>query len=102
MTCLLWERIDAAMQGERPTRVNLDDPLRVVLFYVTTHVDSEGVVHFAEDIYGVHLRVHLVERLRDERKFDSLEDLRAQIARDSEAARTLLSSWEPAAGGAWA
>ena len=42
-----------AMQGERPTRVNLDDPLRVVLFYVTTHVDSEGVVHFAEDIYGL-------------------------------------------------
>jgi len=47
------ERIDAAMQGERPTRVNLTQPLRVVLFYVTTHVDSEGVVHFAEDIYGL-------------------------------------------------
>ena len=46
------ERIDAAMQGERPTRVNLGEPLRVVLFYVTVHVDSEGVVHFADDIYG--------------------------------------------------
>jgi murein L,D-transpeptidase YcbB/YkuD len=47
------DRIDAAMQGERPTRVNLEEPLRVVLFYATTHVDSEGVVHFADDIYGL-------------------------------------------------
>jgi murein L,D-transpeptidase YcbB/YkuD len=33
--------------------VNLEEPLRVVLFYATTHVDSEGVVHFADDIYGL-------------------------------------------------
>jgi murein L,D-transpeptidase YcbB/YkuD len=46
------ERIEAAMQGERPTRVNLEEPLKVVLFYVTAQVDSEGVVHFADDIYG--------------------------------------------------
>ncbi len=46
------ERIDAAMRGERPTRVNLTEPLKVVLFYVTVHVNSEGVVFFAEDIYG--------------------------------------------------
>jgi len=45
-------RIDAAMQGERPTRVNLREPLMVVLFYDTVHVNSEGVVHFVEDIYG--------------------------------------------------
>jgi murein L,D-transpeptidase YcbB/YkuD len=46
------ERIDAAMQGERPTRVNIKKPLTVVLFYVTAHVNSEGVVLFADDIYG--------------------------------------------------
>jgi murein L,D-transpeptidase YcbB/YkuD len=46
------ERIEAAMQGERPTRVDLQKPLKVVLFYVTAHVDSEGVVHFVDDIYG--------------------------------------------------
>jgi murein L,D-transpeptidase YcbB/YkuD len=40
------------MQGERPTRVNLEKPLTVVLFYVTAHVNSEGVVLFADDIYG--------------------------------------------------
>jgi murein L,D-transpeptidase YcbB/YkuD len=46
------ERIEAAMQAERPTRVNLREPLLVVLFYDTVHVNSEGVVHFASDIYG--------------------------------------------------
>ena len=49
-----WPRatIDAAMQGERPTRVNLEQPLTVVIFYDTVHVNSEGVVFFAEDIYA--------------------------------------------------
>ena len=46
------ERIDAAMAAERPTRVNLKTPVTVVLFYDTVHVNSEGVVFFAEDIYG--------------------------------------------------
>jgi murein L,D-transpeptidase YcbB/YkuD len=46
------ERIEAAMQGERPTRVNLKEPLMVVIFYDTVHVNSEGVVHFVGDIYG--------------------------------------------------
>ncbi|HET7291569.1 MAG TPA: L,D-transpeptidase family protein [Vicinamibacteria bacterium] len=45
-------RIEAAMQGERPARVNLREPLLVVLFYDTVHVNSEGVVHFVDDIYG--------------------------------------------------
>ena len=40
------------MQGERPTRVNLKQPLTVVLFYDTVHVNSEGVVFFVNDIYG--------------------------------------------------
>ena len=45
-------RIDEAMQGERPTRVNLKAPLTVVLFYDTVHVNSENVVFFVDDIYG--------------------------------------------------
>ena len=45
-------RIDAAMKGDRPTRVNLKQPITVVLFYDTVHVNSENVVFFAEDIYG--------------------------------------------------
>jgi L,D-transpeptidase YcbB len=49
-----WPRkkIDATMKGERPTRVNLKQPLTVVVFYDTVHVNSEGVVFFADDIYA--------------------------------------------------
>jgi murein L,D-transpeptidase YcbB/YkuD len=46
------ERIEAAMQGERPTQVNLRELLMVVIFYDTVHVNSENVVHFVNDIYG--------------------------------------------------
>jgi murein L,D-transpeptidase YcbB/YkuD len=46
------EKIDDAMNGERPTRVNLKEPLTVVLFYDTVHVNSEGVLFFMDDIYG--------------------------------------------------
>jgi len=58
---------------------------------------------FAEDLYGQSLRVHLVSRLRDEQKFSGLPELKAQIARDIEQARTALASArpEPLAGGAW-
>ena len=45
-------RIDAAMQGERPTRVNLKEKLTVVIFYATVHVNSENLVFFVDDIYG--------------------------------------------------
>lgn len=59
---------------------------------------------FSGDLYGARLRVHMVERLREERKFDGLDALRSQIARDSEAARTSLSEMQPvgALEGAWA
>jgi L,D-transpeptidase YcbB len=59
-----WDRarIDAAMQAERPARVNLPEPLRVVIFYDTVHVNSDNVVHFVSDVYG-HDRV-LDEALR--------------------------------------
>jgi murein L,D-transpeptidase YcbB/YkuD len=46
------EKIEAAMNGTRPTRVNLEEKLTVILFYDTAYVDSSGVVHFADDYYG--------------------------------------------------
>jgi L,D-transpeptidase YcbB len=46
------ERIKAAMQGNKPVRVNLKQPLTVVLFYDTVHVNSQGMLFFVEDIYG--------------------------------------------------
>jgi L,D-transpeptidase YcbB len=46
------EKIEEAMQGDKPTRVNLKEKITVVIFYDTVHVNSENVVFFVEDIYG--------------------------------------------------
>ncbi|KYF91214.1 riboflavin biosynthesis protein RibF [Sorangium sp. So ce394] len=56
-----------------------------------------------EDLYGAALRVHLVARLREERRFSGLPELKAQIARDAEAARARLAplAADPAAEGAF-
>jgi riboflavin kinase / FMN adenylyltransferase len=58
---------------------------------------------FDGDLYGSKLRVHLIERLREERRFPDLDALRAQIAADIAAARARLadSRPDPRAGGAW-
>ena len=55
------------------------------------------------DLYGQELRVHLLGRLREERKFSGVEELRAQIARDIQAARSLSATRlpDPSALGAW-
>jgi riboflavin kinase/FMN adenylyltransferase len=47
---------------------------------------------FAGDLYGKLLTVELLHKLRDEEKFDSLDALKAQIARDCDDARRLLQS----------
>jgi riboflavin kinase/FMN adenylyltransferase len=58
---------------------------------------------FSGDLYGRTLRVHLCARLREERKFAGIDELVAQIARDSEAARALTAARkpDPRALGAW-
>jgi riboflavin kinase/FMN adenylyltransferase len=56
---------------------------------------------FDGDLYGATLRVHVVERLREEKKFASLDELRAQIAADAAKARAVTASIEPKFGGAF-
>jgi riboflavin kinase / FMN adenylyltransferase len=55
------------------------------------------------DLYGQELRVHLLSRLREERKFSGLDELRAQIASDMAEARALTATRkpDPRAHGAW-
>ena len=59
--------------------------------------------NFEEELYGEELRVHFAERLRDEQRFTSLDELKAQIARDSERARQTLATRTPPpdGDGAW-
>ena len=66
--------------GVRPTFGGEDVVLEVFLF------------DFDADLYGKRMRVRLVDFLRDEKKFDGLDDLKAQIATDSESARKILAA----------
>jgi riboflavin kinase/FMN adenylyltransferase len=61
------------------------------------------VLDFSEDLYGAYLRVHLLERLREERRFASVAELSVQIQADIVVARRLLAERrrDPSAGGAW-
>jgi riboflavin kinase / FMN adenylyltransferase len=48
------------------------------------------IFNFDRDLYGATIRVGFVQRLRDERRFDSLDLLREQIAADCQRARVLF------------
>jgi riboflavin kinase/FMN adenylyltransferase len=68
-----------ASLGYRPTVEDEGRPLLEVYLF-----------DFAGDLYGKLLTVELLHKLRDEEKFDSLDALKAQIARDCDEARRLL------------
>lgn len=53
------------------------------------------LLDFAGDLYGTTLRAHLVSRIRDEKRFAGLDELKAQIALDAAAARSILERVSP-------
>jgi riboflavin kinase/FMN adenylyltransferase len=61
------------------------------------------VLDFSGDLYGRAIRVHLVTRLRDERRFSGLDELRAQLDQDKRDGERVLATRvaDPQAGGAW-
>lgn len=70
----------AASLGVRPTLGHgLKPQLEVHLF------------DFDREIYGAHVTVHFLHKLRDEAKYDSLDALKAQIARDVEATQDFFA-----------
>ena len=64
--------------GKRPTVGKLQENFEVHLF------------DFAGDLYGKTLRAALIDFIRPEMKFAGLDQLKAQIAADGQAARTIL------------
>ncbi len=46
---------------------------------------------FNGDLYGREMQVEFVERVRDERKFESMASLAAEMERDKERARAILA-----------
>ena len=49
------------------------------------------LLDFSQTVYGRHVAVEFLQRLRDERRFDSLEALQQQIAKDVTDARRYLA-----------
>ena len=49
----------------------------------TTRTIETHILNFDEDIYGLPLKLHLLHRIRDERKFSSLEALQQQLKKDA-------------------
>lgn len=47
---------------------------------------------FKSDIYGENIQVDILERIRDEHKFNSLEELKAQLLKDKETSIAIISS----------
>jgi len=72
-------RAGVANVGNRPTVDGGD------AFWLEVHLFD-----FDELIYGRHVDVRFVRKLRDEKKFESFEALKRQIQRDAAAARELL------------
>ncbi len=76
---MVW-RDGAASFGVRPT------------FGGDTLVLEVNLFDFAGDLYGRHLRLAFVDYLRDEKKFDGPEALKAQMAEDCRLARKVLAA----------
>ncbi len=48
------------------------------------------LLDFNDDLYGSNMQIEVLMRLRDEKKFESIEELAAQISKDEESARNWL------------
>lgn len=67
--------------GWRPTLSNGSDQT------IETHLfDYTG-----GDLYGKHLKLYFYRRVRDEQRFDSIDDLKAQLAVDADKVRKMMS-----------
>jgi len=64
--------------GHRPTVQGVGKTTEVNLF------------DFKQDIYGEHVRLYFVERIRDEQKFENLSALKVQLANDEIRSREIL------------
>lgn len=49
------------------------------------------ILDFSDDLYGKHIRVHFIQRIRSERKFNGLDELKERISIDIELAKSILS-----------
>ncbi len=94
----VWEELLLPANGVYATAAVVDGKTFMAATNIGTRptVDGRSVVvephllDFSGDLYGRTLRLHFYHRVRPEKKFDSLDALKAQIARDVQTTRQLL------------
>jgi riboflavin kinase/FMN adenylyltransferase len=52
------------------------------------------LLNFSENIYGKKIRVNFIQRIRDEKKFAGIADLKEQIHQDIKAAHKILGAYD--------
>ena len=52
------------------------------------------LLDFNGDLYGSNMQIEVLTRLRDEKKFESIEDLAVQISKDEKSARNWLMNFK--------
>lgn len=70
-----------------------------VSFGATSVTVEVHCIGFDGDLYGQRLDVDFLARLRDTRRFDSIADLKAQLATDVAGAATVAAASRPPSGG---
>jgi riboflavin kinase / FMN adenylyltransferase len=73
-----WQMNSVTNIGVRPT---FDGLKRLIETYIWD---------FSGDLYGKKLRIDLVARLRDEMRFNSVEELKTQMGKDVEKAKQIF------------
>ncbi len=72
----------ATSVGYKPTIIGLE---RKIFLEV-------NILDFDRDIYGHEITVHFIKKIRDEMKFNSLEELKNQITKDETVIRQIISN----------
>jgi riboflavin kinase/FMN adenylyltransferase len=76
------------LEGERfrsITNVGLRPTFGENQLLIETHI-----IDFKVDIYGMTMRIGFIDRLRDEKRFESIDALVAQISKDVEQAKEIF------------
>jgi riboflavin kinase/FMN adenylyltransferase len=79
----LDEKFGVANLGTRPTVTGISKLLLEV-----------HVLDFSSDLYGQHVHITFLKKIRDEIKFDSIEALKEQIKRDIISVKTFLKNYD--------
>ncbi len=106
--------------GFPTANIEVEDPLKILprigIYAVKVELEDQRLVHgmlsigtnptvtadtsikievnifdFSEDLYGQKIKLYLLDRIRDEFRFESLEELIAQLHQDDQTVRTIFN-----------